>query len=70
MAKIEVEIEEDVAENDNGHEVPCVRARCTKCDHEVMSYGTSDASRRRCLAVMREECPLCENNFYVDGEAS
>jgi len=66
MAKVEVEIEEDVATNDNGNDVPCVRATCGRCGHEVMSYGTSNASRRRCLAVLHEECPNGERNYYVD----
>jgi len=49
-------------------DVESVRARCTKCDHTTESYGTSDASIRRCLVVMREECPRGESNFYTDIE--
>lgn len=33
--------------------------------HETQSFGTSEASVRRCLALMREECPNGENNFYI-----
>ena len=65
--KIEVDIEESETDNDNGKSVPCVIATCSRCGHEVMSFGTGDASRRRCLAVMREECPNDECNFYVES---
>jgi hypothetical protein len=51
-------------------EVEGVCATCRRCGHETESYGTSDASVRRCLALLREECPNEESNYYVDaGEA-
>ena len=40
-------------------------ATCAKCRHSTQSFGTSNASVRRCLALMREECPAGEDNFYV-----
>ena len=43
-----------------------IEARCLRCDHITESYGTDTASRKRCLAVMREECPRGESNFYVE----
>ena len=57
-------------ENDDGREVESVRATCSRCDHETESFGTEAVSVRRCLALMREECPEGEANFYVaeDGE--
>lgn len=45
---------------------PGVRAECLRCSHVTESAGTGEASRRRCLALMREECPGDEENFYVD----
>lgn len=45
---------------------PGVRAECMFCDHTVESFGRTDASRRRCLVLMREQCPRDEENFYVD----
>lgn len=45
-----------------------VVATCSRCGHEVESFGTSDASVTRCLAVMREECPRGEPNFYVEAD--
>ena len=58
----EVEVEGNFSQNVDG-----VCATCDKCGHQVESYGTGDASRRRCLAVMHEECPEDENNYYVDA---
>jgi hypothetical protein len=66
--KVEVEIEQAELENEHGYEVEGVVATCSRCGHTTESFGTSDASRRRCLALMREECPQGECNFYVDTE--
>lgn len=66
MAKIECSIEEIALENDYGIEVPSVQATCSRCGHTTESYGTSDDSILRCLALMREECPKGKNNFYVE----
>lgn len=68
MEKVECEIEEEDLENDNGVIQPGVRATCSNCGHVTESFGTGDASRRRCLVLMREECPENEHNFYVDSE--
>ena len=66
--KVEVEIVEIELENDNGIPIDSVEATCSRCDHTTESYGTGDASRRRCLALLREECPEGESNFYVDAD--
>jgi hypothetical protein len=55
-------------ENDEGREVPGVRATCSRCQHETDSFGTGGASVRRCLAMMREECPEEEENYYTAAE--
>ena len=60
--------EEVELENDDGREQPGVRATCSRCDHETESFGTGEASRKRCLALMNEECPQGEDNFYVDED--
>ena len=70
MTKVKCEIIEDSETNDYGTESPCIRAICSKCGHETMSFGDSDDSIRRCLAVMREECPRGENNFYIEDDTS
>jgi len=45
--------------------VDSVRAICLRCAHETESFGDEYKSVRRCLALMREECPLSETNFYI-----
>lgn len=65
---VEVDIEEADLENDEGREQSGVIAVCSRCGHTVESFGTGDRSRRRCLAMLREECPQDERNFYVDSE--
>jgi hypothetical protein len=55
-------------ENEEGYLVEGVSACCSRCGHETESYGTSDRSVRRCLVLMREECPEGENNFYTSDD--
>ena len=45
-----------------------VEAPCQRCLHTTESYGTDEPSIRRCLALMREECPRKESNFYIEGQ--
>ena len=45
-----------------------VRATCNECGHETTSFGTGGDSRTRCLALLREECPMGESNWYVDED--
>lgn len=66
MARIECEISTGEEENENGHSVECTYAECTLCEHVTMSFGTSERSVRRCLILMRDECPQGEANFYVE----
>ncbi len=66
--KIVCEIEETDLEGENGRAIPGVIVRCAECDHEVESFGTSERSIRRCLALLRESCPSNEENFYVTEE--
>lgn len=47
---------------------PGVIATCSRCGHSTESCGESGASVRRCLALMREECPEGESNFYTEDE--
>jgi hypothetical protein len=68
LAKIECEIEEVLLENDHGLEIESIRATCSKCGHIVESFGTSGRSVKRCLVLMKEECPEGEENYYVDQE--
>lgn len=67
MPRITCTIDETMLECDSGREIPGVIARCSRCGHTTESFGTSEASILRCLALMNEECPNGENNFYADG---
>ena len=57
-----IEIEGDYAP------VPSIEATCSRCGHTTQSYGQSEASIKRCLALMRQECPRQEKNFYVGDD--
>jgi tRNA(Ile2) C34 agmatinyltransferase TiaS len=67
MATVSCTIDEIELEHDSGRMIKGVQAVCDRCGHTTESFGTSDASVRRCLALMREECPGGEHNFY-EGE--
>jgi len=45
--------------------LPGTCATCLRCGHYTESYGTEEGSILRCLALLREECPKRESNFYV-----
>lgn len=64
--RVAVEIEEVVLQNKDDHYVEGFVARCSRCQHETESFGTSERAVKRCLALLREECPNDENNFYVE----
>lgn len=66
--KIKVSINECDVENDDGHVGDGVQAECSRCGHQTESIGTGSGSRRRCLVLMRDECPKGERNYYVDGK--
>lgn len=66
--RVPCEIDDVTLANDDGIEIDGVCANCTRCDHETESFGTSEASVKRCLALMREECPLGEKNFYITDD--
>ena len=47
-----------------GYGTRSVSATCLICGHTTESRGTSERSVRRCLALLRDECPAGEENFY------
>jgi len=55
---------------ESGRDIDSVQATCNRCDHVTQSYGDTPASVRRCLLLMRDECPKGEQNYYraEDGE--
>jgi hypothetical protein len=66
--RVECEVHEVELENDHGRLVAGVSVSCSRCDHETESFGTTERSVKRCLVLLREECPNGEDNFYVTDE--
>ena len=62
--KVSCEVDEVELVNDEGWDQPGVSVTCSRCRHVTESFGTTDASVKRCLALLREECPRSEKNFY------
>jgi hypothetical protein len=63
--KVEVEVQEITLSNNEGQDLEGTEVTCTRCDHAVEVFGTSDASVRRGCVMLREECPNKERNFYT-----
>ena len=61
---VQCSIESETKENDEGIEVATTLAHCSKSGHETSSFGNSEKSIKRCLVLVREECPRREWNFY------
>jgi ribosomal protein S27E len=66
--RIHCDIEEVQLENDEGREVDGVKVTCSECGNETESFGTGPNSVRRCLVLMRDECPMGGSNFYITDE--
>lgn len=67
MALVFCDVEETEIENEDGRMVPGTVATCEECDHQTESFGTSERSVKRCLVLMREQCPNGEDNFYEES---
>ena len=66
MAKIACEVERTEISKD-GRTGKGVVVTCGECGHCEESFGQEEKSVKRCLALLRENCPEgAENNFYVD----
>lgn len=65
MARVPCEVEYTELEGDYGM-VAGVVVTCTKCGEEAESFGQTDASVRRCFALLHEQCN--EDNYYVAEE--
>lgn len=66
--KVECEVVQLDLDNDRGGTTPGVSATCSRCDHCETSFGTGDKSVRRCLVLLKENCPEGETNYYVDAD--
>jgi hypothetical protein len=68
MARVWCEVTIGETEGEYGGMVAETVAECGRCGNETQAYGDSEASARRCMVAMREECPRGEQNYYVgDG---
>jgi hypothetical protein len=45
---------------------PGVAAECLECGEQVECRGTTERSVKRCLAMLRENCPQDAGNYYVE----
>lgn len=61
--EIECEVEDATVEGCDG-----VVVTCGECGHAEESRGTGGGSVRRCLALLRENCPEGAKAFYVPDE--
>lgn len=60
-----IECEIDLIELDGDFDtIPSVCVTCSRCGHETKSYGQHERSVRRCLALLHDECPNREANYY------
>lgn len=64
--RVECSVEEVELDGDNGQPVESVRISCNRCGKVTESYGTTDRSVKRCLVLLRDDCPQNESNFYVE----
>lgn len=68
MARVECKVDYEEMEGEYSR-VEGTVVTCTKCGHQVRSYGIKRVSVRRCLILMRKQCPRGEKNKYVREDA-
>lgn len=64
MARVHCDITIESFPNDAGYEVEGTTATCSRCNYVTRSYGTTEGSKKRCLFLMKQECPKGESNYY------
>lgn len=67
MGRVTALVEFIEVEGDHGS-VDGVEVTCSKCHHSEECPGTSDRSISRAAALLRENCPQAEMNFYDPDE--
>lgn len=70
MARVPCSVNYTTLVNDNDREIDGVIVTCSRCGQEQESFGQSEASMKRCFALLKEECPKGESNFYVADDSS
>lgn len=66
--KVRTSVQGGMTENEEGIPVDTVSVHCSRCHHYTESFGTSEASIKRCLVMLREECPYGEQNWYLSPD--
>lgn len=66
--RVECEIIEGDLENEDGRPQSGIEVHCDRCGHYVEVFGCSIRSIKRGCVMLREECPMDEDNFYVMKE--
>lgn len=67
MARVECEVNYEEIE-EGGRTGDGVVVTCGECGKSQQSFGTSERSVKRCLVLLKENCPLDESNYYVAPE--
>lgn len=67
--RVDVAMEFKLVENEKGRMVPGCEATCSVCNHKESSFGEGMPSQKRCLALLRKNCPQGGGNFYIDPDA-
>jgi len=52
----------------HGTETKGVGVTCSRCNESRTSFGISEASVTRCLAMLANGCPFGEDNIYVEAD--
>ena len=61
--RVPVDVSEEDLDGDYST-VPGLVITCTRCQHSVEVFGTEENSAKRGAVMLRDECPLGEDNFY------
>jgi hypothetical protein len=63
MAKVSTTVSIIDLDGDYGT-VEGIEVTCDRCGHFEESFGTSERSAARCAALLRDNCPRREANYY------
>jgi len=66
MARVEVSVDFGTTINEGGYDVAVTEVTCGRCGHKTESYGDSQRSVDRCKVLLNRQCPLGQQNFYVE----
>lgn len=67
--RVIVDVTQVTRQNDNGFSVRSIEITCSRCDHSVLVFGTSERSVKRGCVMLKEECPEEEEeNYYYTEE--